>query len=386
MHSLQLIWKNASHHSVRFVMVIAAVALCVAMFCLLTSFDRALNSSTQMTDDQRLVMVNKISYDHPIPVKYLTQVASVEGVNRVFPVTWFGGNNDAAPGLITGYATYVGAYFDSYDSRYQIAPNALIKASEVKSGMLIGADLARRMGWSLGQTVVIESRRFEQQSGSKSWEFEIVGLFEGTQPETDTNFFVSGNDYFNDARRDYKWMVGSITIEPEPGTSIQDLVIDLDNTFETAETATRTVSELEFAQSFISQLGNVSLAIKIVVAAAFCTIYLIAANMMAMTIRQRRAHIGVLKALGFTSGRIVGLIVSESVLIFVFGAIVGIVLGAILLMGVGQVLLHIVPNMHLSLETVFSVLIISSVMGLASGALPAWRSTKISVQQALTRK
>ena len=288
MSSLTLIWKNASHHFMRFLMVTIAVALCVAMFCLLMSFDRALNASNQISQDQHLVMVNKISYDHPVPIKYLDQVASIDGVDRVFPVTWFGGNNDAAPGLITGYATFVDDYFTSYQSRFVVSSVALGKMAEVKSGMLIGADLARRMGWSVDQKVVIESRRFAQQSGSKSWEFEILGTFEGADPGTDTNFFIFSNDYFNDARRDYKWMVGSLTIKASADTPVHDLIQRLDETFETAETATRTVSELEFAQSFISQLGNVSLAIRIVVIAAFCTIYLIAANMMAMTIRQRR--------------------------------------------------------------------------------------------------
>lgn len=386
MHDLLLIWKNATQHSTRFLLVVLSVALCVAMFCLLLSFDRAMKSSASFNDSRHLVMVNALSFDHPVPARYLERVAELDGVERVFPVTWFGGNNEAAPGLITGYATHIDAYAQSYASRFNIPVASVQAMAEMKSGIIVGADLARRMGWSVGQSVIIKSRRFERSNGSKDWDFQIVGLFEGQSAGADTNFFLFSNTYFNDARRDFKWMVGSLTVEPSADANLADLTERLDQSFATDETATRTVSELEFAQSFISQLGNVSLAIRIVVTGAYCTIFLIAANMIAMTIRQRSPSIGVLKAIGFANGRVVSMVVAESIMIFMFGAFLGVLIGAILVMGLQQVLVHIVPNMSLQLETVGMAVLICLVLGLTAGAVPAMKTTKITVQAALIRK
>ncbi len=386
MNNFLLIWKNITYQPVRSLLVTVSIALSVAMFCLLVSFDRALNSSTHMTEDRHLVVVNALSYDYPIPIKYRNRVAEIDGVSRVFPVTWFGGNNDAAPGLITGYATKVLDYVDSYRHRISVAPEALKSIAETKSGILIGVGLARRMGWTPGMTIVINSRKFAKASGSKDWEFEIVGLFEGSKPETDTNYFLFANKYFNDTRQDFKWMVGSLIVEPESDASVQDLMVQLDATFETEEPAIQTMSELEFAQSFISQLGNVSLAIWIIVTAAFCTTFLIAANMMAMTIRQRRFHIGVLKAIGFTNDHVIGTIVAEAVLIFVFGTVIGVLIGGVMIMGVQNALMHVVTNMMLTYETISVAFAISVLMGLAAGAIPSVQSTNITVREALTRK
>jgi putative ABC transport system permease protein len=54
------------------------------------------------------------------------------------------------------------------------------------------------------------------------------------------------------------------------------------------------------------------------------TILLVVANTMSIAVRERRKEIGVLKTLGFTSRQVMGLIVAESLLIGVFGGLLGI--------------------------------------------------------------
>lgn len=57
--------------------------------------------------------------------------------------------------------------------------------------------------------------------------------------------------------------------------------------------------------------------------------------MAALNVRERRGEIGVLRALGYGSGRIAGLFLGKAVLIGVFGALFGFVLGNGLALGVG---------------------------------------------------
>ena len=55
------------------------------------------------------------------------------------------------------------------------------------------------------------------------------------------------------------------------------------------------------------------------VGAAFVTILMVVGNTMAMSMRERTREIGVLKTLGFPSGRILKLVLGESVLLALLG-------------------------------------------------------------------
>ena len=57
--------------------------------------------------------------------------------------------------------------------------------------------------------------------------------------------------------------------------------------------------------------------------AVFFTILLVTGNTMAQAVRERTGELGVLKAIGFTNGRIVALVLAESCLLTVLGGLVG---------------------------------------------------------------
>lgn len=61
------------------------------------------------------------------------------------------------------------------------------------------------------------------------------------------------------------------------------------------------------------------------------TILLVTANTMSMATRERRTEIAVLKTLGFSSGRVMGLILAESAFLGACGGAVGILLGSVMI-------------------------------------------------------
>jgi putative ABC transport system permease protein len=70
--------------------------------------------------------------------------------------------------------------------------------------------------------------------------------------------------------------------------------------------------------------GNLALLLNTIGLAVAFTILLVTANTMSMAVRERRTEIGVLKTLGFSSGLVLGLIVSEAILLGVIGGALGI--------------------------------------------------------------
>jgi putative ABC transport system permease protein len=98
---------------------------------------------------------------------------------------------------------------------------------------------------------------------------------------------------------------------------------------------------------------------------------------------ERTREIGILKALGASSGYILNLLIRETILI----AIIGTVVGIIMTYGTQWLMMHAVPA-SLTQETVYKWWPIAgaiSVVGALLGAIfPGWKAVKQDVIQALS--
>jgi putative ABC transport system permease protein len=129
-----------------------------------------------------------------------------------------------------------------------------------------------------------------------------------------------------------------------------------------------------------------SLVVSISSAVVF-TILLVTANTMAMAIRERAREIAVLKTLGFSRGRIMGLLMGESAAIALAGGLLG-TLGARLFYSAVDVWKHtqgFFPVFIVEPETVALGLTLAVLIGLASAAIPAYRMSRQTIAQALRR-
>ncbi len=104
-------------------------------------------------------------------------------------------------------------------------------------------------------------------------------------------------------------------------------------------------------------------------------------TIMLTTVRERRAEIGLFRALGATSRQILLLFLGEAILLAILGAIAGICLAGVLLM----LLFFFVPELPISLHPLYLLLALglSVVVGLAAGVLPARHASQMSPVHAL---
>ena len=107
-------------------------------------------------------------------------------------------------------------------------------------------------------------------------------------------------------------------------------------------------------------------------------------NTMLMSVLERTREIGVLRALGWKQGMVLGMIMRESLLLGVFGGIAGILVAFLLGMS-----LRVIPVYGIILTTVWEwdllirALSISLLLGLAGGLYPALRATRLQPVEAL---
>ena len=108
-------------------------------------------------------------------------------------------------------------------------------------------------------------------------------------------------------------------------------------------------------------------------------------NTMIMSVYERTREIGVLKAVGWRSRRILGMILGESIVLTLMAGVVGIVVGVV---GV-EVLLSLTPSTEGIIEPAYSLelfvraLGIAFLVGMIGGIYPAYRASRLAPTEAL---
>jgi putative ABC transport system permease protein len=111
-------------------------------------------------------------------------------------------------------------------------------------------------------------------------------------------------------------------------------------------------------------------------------------NIMLISVRERTKEIGVRKALGATPGKIVRMILAETIVLTVIAGYLGIVAGVAALEGAGWILDHVggdlpfgPPPVNLTLAV--SAAAVIAVFGALAGIIPAYHASKIAPVEAL---
>ncbi len=105
---------------------------------------------------------------------------------------------------------------------------------------------------------------------------------------------------------------------------------------------------------------------------------------MVMTVLERTREIGTLRAVGWTRGRVLRLILGEAVALSLVGGLIGVALGVLLawaaaqIPGVGSILAH-----GVSPQIAMQGMITALVLGLVGGLYPAWTAANLQPVEAL---
>jgi len=162
------------------------------------------------------------------------------------------------------------------------------------------------------------------------------------------------------------------------------VIAAIDEGFANSSAETLSESEAAFFGSFMQQYRTFFRMAEILGFIVVLTIGLVAANTAAMSIRERRGEIAVMRSMGFPSRTILSLLLAESLLIGLIGGIIGcgsayIVLRAFSIGNMGGPLSTIrMPPVVLA-ET----LVVAALIGLFSALVPASSAARRNIVDAL---
>jgi putative ABC transport system permease protein len=191
--------------------------------------------------------------------------------------------------------------------------------------------------------------------------------------------------YFDETRALNKDTIGWIVLQTTSPSVNDQVAKAIDRTFANSTAETSTDTEKAFNKAFAAQLGNIALIVSLVTGAAFVTILMIVGNTMALTIRERTREIGVLKTLGFSGGRILSLVLGESVLLALLGGIPGLGLAALVAFAVRNSMANFMPGFAVTPAIVLVGVALMIALGLVTGIIPALTAMRLKIATALGR-
>jgi putative ABC transport system permease protein len=385
MNAFVLVRKNLFRRKLRACLMIASILVAFLIFGVLASFYRAFNAGEEAAAADRLVVVNKINFTQSLPIAYFNRVHAVEGVRQVTHSNWFGGYYQDPKNFLIAIAVEPETYLDVYANNYEIAPEAKQAFVRERTGALVGERLARTWGWKVGDRIPVSSNIFSQKNGSRTWDFTIVGIAGGARPEVDTNFMVFQYAYFDETRSFGKDTIGWMVLQTTSPSLNETVAKAIDQMFANSTAETSTDTEKAFNKAFAAQLGNIALIVVLVVGAAFVTILMIVGNTMALTIRERTREIGVLKTLGFSGGRVLTLVLGESVLLALLGGIPGLALAALLTFGLRSSMSQFAPGFAVTPGIALGGIVLMLGLGIVTGIIPALNAMRLRIATALGR-
>lgn len=385
MSDLYLVYKNLTRKPLRFFLTVLAIFVAFLIYVSLTAFNDAMNAGVELSADDRLVSVNKINFTQPLPISYVRKVETIEGIDSVVHMNWFGGYYQDPRQQVLTFAVDQTKLLDVYNGTIVIDDEQHQNWQNNRQGALVGKAVADMHGWKVGDRIPLNSNIFSQRDGSTAWDFDIEGIFTGGNAQDDTNSVYIHYKYFNETQSfggDFIGWMGIKTLDP---TLNEHVIKAIDDMFANTPFETETVPEKAFNKSFIAQLGNIGLIVVSVVFAAFFIILVIVGFSMVLAIRERTNEIGVMKTLGFTSGRIFKMVLMESTLLTFIGGLLGLGAASFFLEGLNQV-----PQFPVTVllkgEMFLQALGYMLLLGLITGIIPAVNALRLNIITALSRR
>jgi putative ABC transport system permease protein len=383
MRFFPLILSNLRRKKTRTILTLLSIVVAFVLFGFLSSIRQALTGGVSLEGANRIIVRHKVSIIQMLPVDYKRRMERIPGVAAVTHQTWFGGVYQDPKNFFMQNPV-VPDEFMAMHPEFVLPAEQMRTWEATRTGAIVGRKTAERFGWKVGDKVPIHSTIWNKKDGGFNWEFDIVGIFDGRNKNTDTTPLFFHYDYFDEARTFWTGQVGWYTVRINDTARAADVAKLIDAEFENSSAETKSEPEGAFIQGWAKQIGDIALITASILGAVFFTILLVTGNTISQSVRERTGELGVLKAIGFTNRLVLALVMAESCLIAVLGGVLGLSI-AWMLTSRGDPTGGMLPLYFFPARDMAVGLAISVALGLVTGCFPALQAMRLRVADSLRR-
>jgi putative ABC transport system permease protein len=372
-----LVFKNLIRSKRRTILTVISIAVSLFIFSVLVSIPSVANEILGATaSSTRVATHNKAGLTYAIPVAYKQRIQTIPHVEATVPESWFGGVYhevyDQFPNLAADPEDV-----DKMWPDWGISPEQFAQWKKIRTAALVGAGTMKRFNLHVGQQIQLKGTLYPFNV-----QLTIVGTIGGKAPP---DFLIFRRDYLEEAAG-RPGIVDNIWVKVDKPENVPQVIAAIDEGFANSSAETLSESEASFIGGFMQQYQTFFRMAEVLGFIVVLTIGLVAANTAAMSIRERRGEIAVMRSMGFSSRTILSLLLSESLLIGLIGGILGCGSAYVILkvfsiaaIGGGGPLGSIQMPALILVET----LIVAALIGVCSAIVPAQSAARRNIVDAL---
>jgi putative ABC transport system permease protein len=316
-----LIWHNFWRNRTRTLLTVTSLGFSLFLLTLLgATVDCIRGVAESSAEHLRLVVHHKTTVTKLLPLGHGPKIAAMSGVRAVCGMRWFGGrleqSQEQFPSMAVDPVSFPAVFAD-----FALSANALAAWNERRTAAIVGIGLAKRIGCEVGDRVVLTA----SVPPYLRLEFQVVGI---TQAGAYPNVFVFRLDYLIDALRadpmmppehddavNIYWLCA---ISPDVLDSVRG---GIDEAFANSPDATMTEFEEAFVVHFTKMFGDIPALIRNVGWIVTASILLVLCNALSTGVRERIGEWAIFKAIGYTTRRLIFLLLGEAALMGLIGGV-----------------------------------------------------------------
>jgi len=367
-----LVLKNLTRSKRRTILAVLSIAVSLFIFSALVSMpavaNRFLADSASTT---RVACHNKAGVTYALPEAYKQRIAVTPHVAAVSAQSWFGGVyheiSDQFPNMAVD-PEMVGEMWPDWD----ISPQELHDFQRIRTAALVGTETMKKFGFRIGQQIMLRGTVYPFNVT-----LNIVGTLRGKAPPS---FLLFRRDYLEEAagRPDF---VDVIWVKVDNSANVSQVIASLDEGFANSSAETLTEPEAAFYGGFLAGYRLFFQIAELMGIVVVFTIGLVAANTAAMSIRERRSEIAVLRSIGFPARVILSMLLAESLIIALAGGLLG--AGAAYLALKLVTMEGVIGAIQMPASVLFEALVAAALIGLLSAIVPASAAARRNIVDAL---
>ena len=256
MKYLYLVWSNLKRKKMRTSLTLLSIMVAFMLFGYLAAIKQGFSQGIDVAGADRLIVRHKISIIQLLPEAYESRIEQIDGVEDAVHQTWFGGIYQKPSNFFAQMPVKPDEYLGMY-------PELLLSDDEreawlsTRSGAIAGRTIADRFGWKVGDRIPINATVWTRKGGERTWEFDLVGIYEGAEKGTDTSQFLFRYDFFEESRQFGSGQVGWYTVRIEDPDRAAETAARIDAEFANSPYETKAEPEGAFLQGFANQIGDI---------------------------------------------------------------------------------------------------------------------------------
>jgi putative ABC transport system permease protein len=334
---------------------------------------------------------NGVTSSGVLPLSKQSEIESVSGVARVFPSITVQAKPGALQVVNLGLPDYISSY-NADESGYSALKTTFASGTgPAQDGqILLGSNFAKEFGKKVGDTITLPVKPADAAADFVQHQYTVVGVLNPTLTAPDTGAFVT----LADAQRLFKEQlpvalqasfdptqyVGGFNVYGTKGTNLDQLAdrINAEVSGVKAQRPSKIVKALVDGGALFTEITTAAALLALVIGG------LAVINTMIMAVSERVREIGIKKAIGATTRRVMREFMLESAFIGLVGGVVGFGLG----FAITALLNASVPASQGALFLVTPGLAALCVgfalfLGTVAGIIPAFRAARLDPVTAL---